>query len=160
MKRRSFLGFLGGAAVAGPSAAKQALADTQLKHMGFLHGTGALVSSKAETDSAAMALEVATSKPTMGKLKSFVSWLRKRGVPDFQMGEIQAVMQQMKSEGLDADLAVLVSMSPVNKARIQHARNYDRASNRMLMRVVATQSRDEFNAEVKDKFGFEPNWWY
>jgi len=160
MKRRSFLGFLGGAAVAGPSAAKQSLGDAQLKHMGFPHGTGALVSSKAETDSAAMALEVATSKPTMGRLKSFVAWIRKRGVPDFQMGEIQAVMQQMKSDGLDADLAVLVSMSPVNKARIQRARNYDRALDRMLMRVVSSKAREEFNAEVQKKFGFEPNWWY
>lgn len=159
MKRRTFLGFTLGAAVTGPTAAKQALAEAQLGSMGFPRGTELIGGALGSADPA-QALENSISKPSMGKLRKFVTWIRARGVPDFQSSELYDRTLQMRQYGFDPDLAVLRSMSPVNKARIQGMRNRERAWNVMLLRVTNNKSREEFQEMCKDRFGFEPNWWY
>lgn len=159
MKRRTFLGFALGGAATVPTAAKHALTEAQLGSMGFPRGTE-LVGGSLSEDSASYALERAVNKPSMSKLRKFVTWIRSQGTPDFLSSELHERTMQMRHYGFDPDLAVLRSMSPVNKARIQGARNRRRAWNVMLLRVTNNKSREEFQEMCKDRFGFEPNWWY
>lgn len=106
MKRRSFLGFLGGAAVAGPQAAKSAaqmtMVDLQIPHLGDGVPSHGLFSSKAASsydpkEWARDALNKLTGRSAMEAAK------RRR---EYQI------------YALDANVAALRSMTLVNKMRL------------------------------------------
>jgi hypothetical protein len=117
MKRRGFLGFLGGAAVAGPSMAKQAVAAT-LSDMSVVALSGG-------------ALDQGLSQPVggYGSSSSHLEWaasqLAKIGMRTAEQHAYHALRQPVVT--LDPDLAGYRSMALHQKLSIQRDRNYWRS---------------------------------
>ena len=148
MKRRGFLGFLGGAVAAGPSAAKAAI-DTTLADAGYV-GQGL----------SAAACNTPAPYEGMSKLgRKLVQWVRSEGVPEWKKRHIERNADHWRASGIDPDLACLKSVSPGYKAREQRRRNIERETERCLaMLDVEIQQRD-FHETIKQKFGVMVGWY-
>lgn len=126
MKRRNFLGFLGGAAVAGPSMAKEAVAG--LESLAVPGGMNAMPYVDIGSIGSAVASYPATDEYNHG------DWLRE------QLAEVAGITEAQKRERLanmtvrqlDPDLAVNRSFSLTAKIEMQKRRDLERdlASNR------------------------------
>jgi hypothetical protein len=122
MKRRAFLGFLGGAAIAGPSAAKTAVemttADLSLSKMGLAYsGVGMATASKAIGEG----FEYDHKSWAKDALKRMV------GVT---AAERFRKKQQFYSDGLDPNVASLRSVSLTNRIRISRDHQFERSEER------------------------------
>lgn len=141
MKRRGFLGFIGGAAVAGPSMAKAAVA-TGVEGLSIGNAAGFIGG--------------APDAPYYGSVQSAGSgevppthphhWVQ-RQLADF-MGATSEELQEQRLRTpvhmLDADLAVNRSYSLAAKMRIQRDRDFERnraAQKRSIMRDIKDAMR-------------------
>lgn len=123
MKRRGFLGFIGGAAVAGPSMAKQAMAQGMeamsvgptLSSMGY-----AINAPISRTDSAV--------GPTDGPYDA-VRWAKRDLARFFGKSAERLLKERLDTHVgyLDPDIAVMRSLSLTTKIRMQRDRNFERA---------------------------------
>lgn len=111
MKRRAFLGFLGGAAVAGPQAAKSAaqmtMADTSFAGLGLARNMGALAAGSESPD----------------KSWAVTSLKRLVGMSDV---EVARRKRGHYVDGLDPEVASLRSVSLVHKVRMTRDRAFER----------------------------------
>ncbi|WP_034853211.1 hypothetical protein [Sinorhizobium sojae] len=147
MKRRGFLGFLGGAAAAGPALAKQA-ADPVLRQAGFPMG--------GEVAGAAL---MPAPAPPAGAISKAIRWIRKQGIPAWKMREISQRANYERRYGLDPDLACLVSVSPGWKARTQRSRNLERMIEESVSRIGHHQERHGYLGKLQEKFGIDADWY-
>lgn len=116
MKRRAFFGFLGGAAVAGPSVAKSAaqmtLSDLNLRQAGVaMLGSG---------------LEAAGSQCVPADPKTYATKMLER-----LMGKTPVQIAREKADyhinGLDPEIASLRSVALQSKIRMTRAADYERS---------------------------------
>jgi hypothetical protein len=116
MKRRTFLGFLGGAAVAGPQAAKSAaemtLADLHAPGVS-LNATMGGIGAEPKEDYGHSAKEYAKDK-----LKKLLGRSAK---------QVALERRTKWLDGLDPEVAGLRSVTLPNKIRMSRERAYDRA---------------------------------
>lgn len=145
MKRRGFLGFLSGAIASGPTLVKS-MADTTITDAGF--GTGAL---SAAPNMPAM--------PSAGVAAKVVAWIKKNGVPDWKMQQVQRHADYRRSNGIDPDIACLRSVSSGWKAREQRRRNLERELAYSLASINAEAERRSFQDKLRTKFGAEIGWY-
>ena len=117
MKRRSFLGFLGGAAVAGPSMAKQAVAAT-LSDMSVAGLSGGLLQQ-------GLAQPVGGYASSVGHLEWAATQLAKLGMRTAEQHAFHVRRQSVST--LDPDLASYRSMALHQKISIQRQRDYWRS---------------------------------
>jgi hypothetical protein len=117
MKRRGFLGFLGGAAVAGPGMVKTAAASMSDMHLPGINAlaTGSGISGGIET--AGMPYDDPSHQ-----IERMARWNLARLNPDW----IRRKKQERWVDGLDPDLATYRSFSIGAKVRMQRERNFDR----------------------------------
>jgi hypothetical protein len=117
MKRRGFLGFLGGAAVAGPSMAKQAVAGVEAM---------ALPSLAVDAPTASWGGSLAGIPINGGD--NHGDWLKEQiaEVIGITAAERQERIAGMHVSHLDPDLALNRSMALWVKIREQKRRNYER----------------------------------
>jgi len=142
MKRRSFLGFLGGAAVSAPTLAKAATDNAILKQAGFPSG-GELVGAAPGMPTYA----------TGGAVSKFVRWVKRSGIPAWKMNDLKNRAEHHRSYGLDPDLACLVSVSAGFKARSQRRRNLERVIEQSLASIGREGARRAFYDKVETRFG-------
>lgn len=147
MRRRGFLSFLGGAAAAGPVAAK-GLADSVLMQAGF-----------PSASIVAAAAPAATIAPPLNVMARARRWVMKAGIPRWKMNEIIARANHDRSLGLDADIACLRSVSPGWKAREQRRRNLERRIEQSLNNMSQQSERDAFFQKMKKRFDANFDWW-
>ncbi|NTG94240.1 hypothetical protein [Rhizobium rhizogenes] len=145
MKRRGFLGFLGGAVAAGPSVAMKAI-DPVLAEAGFA----------SSTLSAAPALP---SAPSAGVIGSVVRWIRRNGIPAWKMSEIKRRSNYERQYGIDPDLACLRSVSSGWKARKQRQRNIDRLIEESISSIGHSTERVGFSGKIQSLFGQNVDWY-
>lgn len=145
MKRRGFLGFLGGAVAAGPSIAVKAV-DPVLAEAGF--ATTAL--------SAAPAIP---TTPSSGAVGNIVRWIRRNGIPAWKMREIKRRANYERSHGIDADIACLRSVSSGWKARKQRQRNIDRLVEESISSIGHQSDRMSFTGRIQSMFGANVDWY-
>ena len=119
MKRRAFLGFLGGAAVAGPQAAASAAQAAQAEFQGLQTGMGMQGWSAA----GAQCIEPASSFEDWPKLKL----ARLLGM---SKEAVDRERREMQLSGLDPDVACLHSVSLGRKIEMSRWRQYDRSRRR------------------------------
>jgi len=148
MKRRSFLGFLGGAAVSAPTLAKAASDNAALRQAGFPMG--------AEVCGAA---PVMPAYANAGAVSKFVRWIKRTGIPDWKMSQLEQRAEYFRRYGLDPDLACLVSVSAGFKARSQRRRNLERVIDQSLGSVGMNGKRNAFYNKVRDRFGDDIDWY-
>jgi hypothetical protein len=149
MKRRGFLGFLGGAVASGPTLAKS-IADTTLADAGYSNiGLNAAATPVPAMSSVA-------NKSTAGRI---VKWIQKNGVPEWKMARIRERVNHQRVFGIDPDLACLRSVSPGYKAREQTRRNLDRAIAASIASIALDVDRQTFFDKVKAKFGGYVEWY-
>lgn len=138
MRRRGFLGFLGGAAVAGPSMAKQAIASG-LEGM-HVNGLGTMLVEKGANFG--MGYASATGDPVDGRYDP-LEW-PKRELADF-LGRSASDLLRERLEThvgqLDPDIACMQSIALQAKIRMQRDRTFER--NR-------TQQRRWLERQVQD----------
>jgi hypothetical protein len=144
--RRGFLGFMGGAVVAGPKLAQTA-ADPILKQAGFSSGG-------AVGHAAPMAVPVMSE----GATAKIIKWIRRNGIPAWKMTEIRN-RADYKRAGIDPDLACLVSVSPGWKAREQRRRNLEREIEMSLSSIGRSGGRRAFEERVQQRFGEYLDWY-
>lgn len=145
MKRRGFLGFLGGAVASGPTLAKS-ITDTTLADAGYSN-----VGLNAAPIEAAI--------PTKGEAGRIVKWIQNAGIPEWKMARIRERVTHMRPYGVDPDLACLRSVSPGYKAREQARRNLERAIASSLASISGETERSNFFDKVKTKFGHYIEWY-
>jgi len=114
MRRRGFLGFLGGAAVAGPSMAKQAVAAT-LSDMSVAALSGGVLDQ-------GLSQPIGGFASTSGHLEWAATQLAKIGMRTAEQHAYHARRQAVVT--LDPDLAGYRSMALHQKLSIQRERNY------------------------------------
>lgn len=148
MNRRGFLGFFGGAAVSAPSLARAAAGDAVLKQAGFAAGNG-LVGASPMTVAPA-----STSVVTKA-----VKWIRRNGIPSWKMYDITRQADYQRRNGLDPDIASLVSVSPGWKARAQRKRNLDRAIETSIASIGRSGARNSFEQKMSKQFGDFVDWY-
>jgi len=148
MKRRSFLGFLGGAAVSAPTLAKAAADNTILKQVGFPMG-GEVVGA------APMMPDMAST----GTVAKFVRWVRRTGIPAWKMQELKHRAEHNRRYGLDPDLACLVSVSAGFKARSQRRRNLERTIEQSLASIGRHSAQRAFQDKILNRFGDGIDWY-
>lgn len=153
MKRRGFLGFLGGAIAAGPSAARAAI-DTTLADAGF--ATQGLMA--APTMSECVGPDH-SPEVTNTLARRMIKWIRKGGIPEWKMNEIRRRADERRTFGLDPDLACLRSVSPGFKARTQRARNIEREIEKALTGLDADLEERAFHEKMRKKFGTSIGWY-
>jgi hypothetical protein len=118
MKRRAFLGFLGGAAIAGPSVAKTAtqaaVTDLSLNKMGIAGGI---------YDAPSLGQGIASDA------LSHVSWAKNRIKDIAGMSQAERAMRKRQyfTSDLDANVASMRSVSLVNKIRISRDVQFERS---------------------------------
>lgn len=147
MKRRGFLGFFGGAVVAGPRIAHQAVSQNVLGQAGYAQGMG---------HAAPMAMEPITE----GVAAQIVKFVKKNGIPEWKMNELRERANHMRDSGLDPDLAALVSVSGGWKAREQRRRTMNRVVESSLISISREAARKSFVGKIKDKLGVDYFDWY
>lgn len=148
MKRRAFLGFLGGAVAAGPTAAKAAVDDLTLKQAGF-SAAGQVVGA---------APNALPSIPE-GAIAKTVRWIRRTGIPTWKMNDLKRHADHLRQFGLDPDLAALRSVSGGWKAREQRRRNLERAIEFSLASIGRDGARRAYEDKVQSKFGGYLSWY-
>lgn len=148
MKRRQFLGFLGGAVAAGPTAAKTAASNSVLRQAGFAAGS--------EVASAAPAPIPAASAGVVSKA---VRWIRLNGVPAWKMHDIVRQADYKRANGLDPDIACMVSVSAGWKARTQRKRNINREIEASLAGIGRSGARHAFEEKMQKRFGAFFDWY-
>ncbi len=147
MQRRGFLGLFGGAVMAGPRAIKAAFDDKVLVQAGMPWG--------GEVAAAAPVEAVISEK---GLARRALSWVRKRGIPNWKMAELRERANDRRF-GLDPDLACLVSVSPGWKAREQRRRNLARAVDASLASLGSSVERRFWHKQAAEKFGDYIDWY-
>lgn len=121
MKRRSFFGAIGAAAVGGRSMAKQAVSATTEA----LAGTGVKVAGmdlRGTVPMGSMAMAADNASWHGGRL-ALINLAKAIGIPAFKHREMR---EQAKYDPIDLDIASFVSVSPVMKAQMQRERSYHR----------------------------------
>lgn len=152
MKRRQFLGFLGGAVAAGPTAAKVA-ADNVVSQSGLTAlGRTPIASALAGGEIAAPA------PPSMNGIGRHVlskirKMLLKEGLPKWKLMEIASRAEQYN--GLDPDLGALVSVSGGFKVRKQRKRNFERLKAESIEWLMQEDERRQWHKTIADKFGVD-----
>lgn len=136
MKRRGFLGFLGGAAVAGPSMVKNATAQTTLADMhppGITMSGMSGISGPMESPGTDIAYQ-AQRMARWNLLKLDPNWLARK-------------KRERWIDGLDPDLASYRSFSLGAKIRAQRARNFEAwlsGQDNWFERAISGDGDDEF----------------
>ena len=152
MKRRGFLGFLGGAAVAGPGMAKAAAAQG-MEAMSLGNSTG-LLSAVGYAGEA-----IASNDPYPGALHPSdpKHWVQ-RQLAEFMGRTAEELLEQRLNtqvHALDPDLAVNRSFSLATKVRMQRDRNFEanRASHkRSILNDIKQALKNWDNREDADLF--------
>lgn len=147
MKRRGFLGMFGGAVVAGPSLAHQAVSQNVLSQAGYGFGSIATAPMEAAAVSEGMASQI-------------VKFVRKNGIPEWKMNDLRRQANHLRSIGLDPDIAALVSVSGGWKAREQRRRTMDRLIEASLASIGRDTERKSFLGKIKSKLGVDYFDWY
>lgn len=148
MKRRAFLGFLGGAAASGPTLAKSIAGDAVLKQAGF--AAGGAVCGAAPTS---------PPVPSNGTIAKAVRWIRRKGIPEWKMHDLRRQADYERQHGIDPDIACLVSVSPGWKARTQRKRNLNRVIDRSLASIGRSGARNAFEQKMQKQFGEFIDWY-
>lgn len=136
MKRRGFLGFLGGAAVAGPGMVKNAAAQT----MADLHPSGIALSSSAGISNGPM--EAVPMNDITYQAERFARWNIARLNPEW----LSRKRRERWVDGLDPDIASYRSISLGSKIRMQRNRNFEtwlEGQDNWFERAISGE-RDEF----------------
>lgn len=147
VSRRSFFGFMGGAAASGPQVTRAIASDT-LVQSGFPMG-------EAVTGAAPMAYE----SPSVGVVGKMVRWIRKTGIPHWKMQELKRAAEHQRSYGLDPDIAALRSVSGGWKAREQRRRNLERQIDWSLTTIGRRAELRNLNERTLTRFGHEIDWY-
>lgn len=147
MKRRFFLGLLGGTAAAGPAMVQEAVSPV-LAQAGFA-GAGAV----------AGAAPIEIEPPATGAIGKVIRILRRSGIPAWKMRELQRRANYERRFGIDPDIAALRSVSPGWKARKQRRRNLDRIIDTSLSSIGDNSERHNFITKLQRKFGPHVDWY-
>jgi len=123
MKRRAFLGFLGGVAVAGPQAAKSAaemtMADLNLPGIGLLGGSGGYGALASAGDSSVR------SYNHVDWAKSSLKMLTGLKTPEIERKKLEYHVHQ-----LDPNIAALRSVALVSKIRVSRDAQFAQSQHR------------------------------
>lgn len=122
MKRRGFLGFIGGAAVAGPSMAKQAMAQGM-----DAMSVGPTLSSMGQAISAPYGGSTSGGGPIDGDYDA-VGWAKRDLARFFGKSAERLLKERIQTHVgyLDPDIAGMRSLSLTTKIRMQRDRNFER----------------------------------
>ena len=148
MNRRGFLGFFGGAVASGPSIARAAAGDAVLRQAGFAAGSSVVGAAPSPIPAASTSV-----------VAKAVRWVRRNGIPDWKKHDIARRADYQRRNGLDPDIAALVSVSPAWKALKQRKRNLDRETEISLASIGRNGARRAFEEKMEKQFGAIADWY-
>ena len=151
MKRRSFLG----AAVASPFAAKSAAAKAAADGVAMeAMGLGNLSYLFARESVPA---SVSGTSPSTIALAAVREYLKINGLPRHKKDEIEHIARTDRGY-IDPDVAVLRSVSPTVKARLQRDRVRARAEAQVMFGLDYNIERRAFNEAMEKLVGYPIEW--
>ncbi|WP_421849843.1 hypothetical protein [Oricola sp.] len=156
MKQRNLArrGFLKGL-MAAPVAAHQ-MSDRVLRQMGFTAGSEVVGAAMGPPN----AVDPVAPETNLRFIGKFKNWIAKNGLPQWKREECaRRAMAHRQNYGLDPDLAVLRSVSPIFKAQEQRRRNIRREEEWAISAVVNDARRRRFERLSEGHFG-EPLFWH